>query len=102
MNAPAELPAKITLGQTLIQGRCLAVRKAKDVFYHLVAMPAADPYSHPSTVEVSSSERLAEKDGDFRSLCRVTGYPRQFKQTDRDTGEEKIVRTADVKLQAVV
>lgn len=105
MNAPAtvptELPNRIQPGQVLIQGRCLSVRKAKDTYFHLVAMPAPDVYSHPSTVEVSAKERLAEKEGDFRAVCKVSGFPRQFNQTDRDTGEVRTVRTADVKLQAV-
>lgn len=85
----------------LIQGRCLNVRKSGELFLHLIAMPAPDPYSHPSTVEVSALTRMAEKDGDFRALVRVTGYPRQYKTTDRDTGEERTVRTADARLSVV-
>jgi hypothetical protein len=105
MNAPAtnpaEFPARLTPGQVLIRGRCIGVRKAKDTFYHLVAMAAPDLYSHPRTVEVSARSRLAEKDNDFSVLCTVGGFPRQFNQTDKATGEVFSVRTADVKLQAV-
>lgn len=85
----------------IIAGRCIGVRKVNDIFIHMVTMPAADPYSHPSTVEVSASSRLAEKDGDFKAMCRITGFPRQYKATDKDTGEIRIVRTADIRLTAV-
>ena len=91
-----------SVGSVLIKGRCVAVRRSKDVWYHLVAMPAPDLYSHPSVVEVSAPRRLADSASDFEQLCRVTGYPRQFVQTDRDTGEQRTVRTADVRLTAEV
>lgn len=104
MNAPEQVtPLKTNAAAALaiIAGRCLAVRKVNDTFLHLVAMPAADPYSHPSTVEVAADSRLAEKDGDFKAMCRITGFARQYKATDKDTGEVRVVRTADVRLTAV-
>ena len=90
----------VAVGSVLVKGRCVAVRRSKDLFYHLVAMPAADLYSHPSVVEVSASHRLADSGSDFEQVCRVTGYPRQFVQTDRDTGEQRTIKTADVRLTA--
>lgn len=94
-------PVRTASAEVLITGRCIQVRKAGDSFLHLVAMPAPDPYSHPSTVEVMAGERLCDREETFSARCRVKGYPRTYKATDRDTGEQKTVRTADVKLEAI-
>lgn len=98
---PAELPVSSAVARTVIQGRIIGVRKVGTVFLHLVAMPAPDPYSHPTTVEISSDHRLGQKDEDVKVVCRVTGFLRSYKATDKDTGEVSTVRTADVRLQAV-
>lgn len=103
MSAPEQvIPLKTNAAAlAIIAGRCIGVRKVNDIFLHLVTMPAPDAYSHPSTVEVAADSRLAEKEGDFKAMCRITGFARQYKKTDEDTGEIKIVRTADVRLTAV-
>lgn len=99
---PSEVPAiSGAVARTVIQGKIVGLRKAGQSFLHLVAMPAPDPYSHPVTVEVSSDRRLGARDDEIKVVCRVTGYPRSFKATDKDTGEVSTVRTADVRLVAV-
>lgn len=103
MNAPEQVTPLNTpaAAVALIAGRCIGVRKVNDIFLHLVTMPAPDAYSHPSTVEVSADTRLAEKDGDFKAKCRIIGFARQYKATDKDTGEVRVVRTADIRLTAL-
>ncbi len=101
MNAPEQVTPLNTVAMALITGRCIGVRKVNDIFLHLVTMPAPDAYSHPSTVEVAADTRLAEKDGDFKAKCRITGFARQYKATDKDTGEVRVVRTADIRLSAI-
>lgn len=99
---PAEIPAlSSAIARTIIQGKIVGLRKAGQVYLHLVAMPAPDPYSHPSTVEISSESRLGAKDEEIKVVCRVSGFARAYKRTDEDTGEVSTIRTADVRLQAV-
>jgi hypothetical protein len=85
-------------GHVLIVGRCISAKKAGTLYSHLVIMPAPDPYSAPATVEVLASSRLADSEQDVRLHCRVGGYKRSYKATDRETGEQRQVQTADNKL----
>ncbi|NMG46953.1 hypothetical protein GO613_02395 [Azoarcus communis] len=85
-------------GQVLIVGRCVSAKRVGTLFSHLVVMPAPDPYSSPSTVEVLAKNRHADGEQDVRFMCRVGGYKRSYKTTDRETGEQRQVNTADNKL----
>ena len=97
-----EVPTKApTNGRCVIKGRLVNVRRAGDNWFHLVVMPAPDAYSNPSTVEIMSKRRLAEKEEDVSLVCQVSGFRRSYKSTDRETGEIKTVYTADNKLVAV-
>jgi hypothetical protein len=88
-------------GQVFIKGRISSVRKAGAVFLHLVTLPAPDSYTSPSTVEIGANARLGQKDEDISQLCRIAGYRRSFKATDKDTGEISTIHTADNRLFAV-
>lgn len=106
MSAVQAMPSaasgtQIKPGQVLVVGRCQLVRKTGQMFAHLVVMPAPDPYSSPSTVEILSTKRVANKEEDCRILCRLGGYKRNYRATDKDTGEQTQVLTADIKLFAV-
>lgn len=104
-TAPAAASKSILPGQTLIRGRCQAVRsfqtQSGKLWAHLVVMPAPDSYSHPATVEVVARNRLADRDQDFSALCAVGGVRSSFASTDKDTGETKTIVTAQVRLTAV-
>lgn len=99
--AVQNLPASIKAGQVLIAGKILLVRKSGQKWIHLIVMPSQDSYSSPSTVEVSASARLGDKDEDCKVLCRVAGYRRSYKATDQETGEQRTVYTADNRLFAL-
>ena len=98
MSDSARSPAA---ADVLISGKCIQVRKSGETWLHLVSMPAPDPYSHPSTVEVAAAARLCDRDEPFSARCRISGYARTYKTVDRDSGETRTVRTADVRLSAV-
>lgn len=99
--AVQNLPASIKAGQVLIAGKISLVRKSGQKWIHLIVMPSQDSYSSPSTVEVSASARLGDKDEDCKVLCRVAGYRRSYKATDQETGEQRTVYTADNRLFAL-
>lgn len=104
LNAP-----KLGLGQTFIQGKIAYIRVHKaesgKIYVSILKIAAPDAYSHPSTVEVSSREKLGEINDEWRGVCTVVGYPRSYEQkkTDPETGEIEIktIRTATISLRAV-
>lgn len=102
---PASAP-KLGLAQCFIQGRIAYARKQKTEQGHihltLLKVPAVDQYSHPSTIEVSSREKLGDVNDDWKGVCNITGYPRTFDtKPDPETGEVKTIRTATINLRAV-
>ena len=102
---PAKMPT-LAMGQVFIQGRISYSRTNKTeqgrIFITLLKIPAVDQYSHPSTVEVSSHEKLGDVNDDWQGVCAVTGYPRAFDtKPDPETGEIKTVRTATINLRVV-
>lgn len=112
MNAPATvtpLPAnapKIGLAQTYLKGKIAHSRSTKTengrMYLTILKTAAADEYSHPSTVELSSSEKLGEVDDTWFGVCAVVGYPRVYNsKPDQETGEIKSIRTATISLRVV-
>jgi len=99
--AVQNLPTTIKPGQVLIAGKIALVRKSGQKWIHLVVMPSQDSYSSPSTVEISATGRLGDKDDDCKVVCRVAGYRRSYKATDQETGEQRTVYTADNRLYAI-
>lgn len=98
---PNQTQQSVKVGQVFIVGRCISAKRVGSLFSHLVVMPAPDPYSSPATVEVLATSRQADSEQDVRLLCRVGGYKRSYKSTDRETGEQRTVQTADNKLFVV-
>lgn len=86
----------------VVEGRLTQVRKAGKTFLHLVVLPAADEYSSPSTVEINAESRLGEIGNPIKIPVRIGGFRRQYKATDQETGEQKVIVTADNRLFAVV
>ena len=105
--AVTDMPAaknQAQYGLSTIRGRLTQARRpqGKSQFWsHLIVMPAPDAYTSPATVEVLSSGRLGEKDEEITVKVRIGGYRRSYRQTDQETGEQRNVQTADVKLFAV-
>lgn len=102
-SQPPQIPQSVLQllakgGHVYVVGRCVSAKRAGTLFSHLIVMPAPDPYSSPSTVEVLAKSRQADSEQDVRLLCRLGGYKRSFKATDRETGETRQVNTADNKL----
>ena len=102
--ATAGKPRSVKLGHVVLRGRLVSARRPSQngqYWTHLMVLPAPDPYSSPSTVEILATRRLGERDEDVEVECRVGGYKRSYKSTDRETGEVRQVQTADVKLFAL-
>lgn len=97
---------KVGIAQTFIKGRISYARAIKSehgrIFLSILKIPAADQYSYPSTVEVSSTNKLGEVNDDWQGVCQVVGYPRTYdSKPDPETGEVKTVRTATISLRVV-
>lgn len=79
-NQPAApIPLRqLKAGEVFLNGRIASTRKHKDVVYTVLKLPAADQFSHPSTVEVASKSRLGHPGDDWQGTCRVSGYPNDY------------------------
>lgn len=102
---PTNMP-RLGMAQTFIKGRIAYARAVKTdngrLYLSILKIPAVDQYSHPSTVEVSSTNKLGEVNEDWQGVCQVTGYPRTYdSKPDPETGEVKTVRTATISLRVV-
>lgn len=97
---PGQSPQSMSIkpGHVMVIGRCVRAKRVGTLFAHLIVMPAPDPYSSPATIEVLAKTRQADSEQDVRMLCRLGGYRRSYKSTDRETGEVTQVQTADNKL----
>lgn len=80
---------QIALMEVRISGKLLHSRRANQQYYTQLRTPAPDEWSHPSTVEVRSKDKLGETDDVLNLRCRLSGSVRSFQYTDRDTGERK-------------
>lgn len=67
----------------------------------LVKLPNPDPFSSGATLELRSGKRLAQPGEDWSGWVRLSGYARQYKVADSETGEQVTVRTADIRLTVV-
>lgn len=98
--------SKLGVAQVFLRGRISYARTTKTdngrLFLTILKIPALDQYSHPATVEVSSTQKLGEVNDDWQGVCQVTGYPRTYDgKPDPETGEIKTVRTATISLRVV-
>jgi len=71
-----------------ISGRIKGHRFYEKTYYTELTIPAPDPYSQPSVVEVRSSNRLGQSDEDVSINCQLSGfYGRSYSFTDKKSGE---------------
>lgn len=97
---------KLAVCQTFLRGRISYSRTVKTekgrLHLTILKIPAPDQYSHPSIVEIGSENRLGEINDDWSGICQVSGFPRTFdSKPDPETGEVKVVRTANINLRVV-
>lgn len=90
MSTPSvpETKAQPRLNQAFLAGRVNAVRKAEDVVFTEVTLPAPDQYSSPATVEIRSRKRLGQVGETVEVPVACGGYRgKPFVYTDKETGE---------------
>jgi hypothetical protein len=89
--------------EVLIEGKVLRARRYQaSQFFTAVATPAPDPYSRPQIVEIRSKSRFAEPDQAIKVRCKLGGYEgRQYRVTDKDTGETRMAQPVSLTLDLV-
>lgn len=88
--------------QVAVRGRIDASRMHDKTRYTRVVTPAPDPYSRPQTVEIRSKGQLGAKGEEVTILAQLGGFTRkQFRSTDKDTGEVTMVTPVDLTLDAI-
>lgn len=75
--------------------------EAGAVWLSLCKLPNPSEFESGGTIELRSTQRLGQVGDEFTGWCRVGGYPRQYKATDKETGEQVLVRTAEVRLTVI-
>lgn len=61
----------------------------------LLRLPAGDQYETPATVEVVSAHSVGKEGEEVTLTCSVGGRYRSYSATDKQTGEQRTVKTAD-------
>lgn len=93
------------LGEALVAGRIVGVRSISTqngkLWLTLVKLPAPDEFTSPQTIELRSKDRPGSMGEDLRCKVRIGGFGRSYDKTDKDTGEQVTVRTAEVRLDIV-
>lgn len=98
--AVAQLPAgrKLSTNQGHISGRIQSRRAINTATgkLHLTVLKlaAADPYSHPATVELRSSSSLGVPGDDWNGVITLGGMPNNYEVKDKETGEMTRVSSA--------
>lgn len=92
--------------QTYIaRGRILSARRlateAGPLWLTLCKLPNVSEYESGGTIELRSVQRVGVVGEEFSGWCKVGGYPRQYKATDKESGELVQVRTAEVRLTVI-
>lgn len=88
--------------QVVVVGKIVSARKYQSTYYTVVVCPAADAYSHPAFLEVRSKNRMGDTDEEGKWVLRVGGYKgRQYKFTDKDTGEQRMGQEYNLTLDLV-
>jgi hypothetical protein len=90
----------LPLGQAYIKGRISHFRKQKFqerglIFFTILRIPAADEYSFPGVVELSSSSPLGQAGTDWEGFVEITGMTNNFDtKPDPNTGEVQQIKSA--------
>lgn len=102
---PQAAAGTIKPGEVALVGRIAGKRRiptqAGHLWLTLVKLPAPDEFTSPQTVEIRSTDSLGDIGQDIKVKARVGGFPRAYNVTDKDTGEVRNVRTADIRLDLV-
>lgn len=104
MSATSEKVSSLTqpkIGHVYISGRIDAVRRFENRTFTRVVMPAPDPYSSPSSVEVESTSRLGDIGDDLKCNAILSGYRNDYKSLDKETGEYRTIRSARITLKVL-
>ncbi len=107
--APVQTPSTTTLAlpqlQARLAGRIVVRRRISTkngpMVVTIVKLPAPDEFTSPQTVELRSSRSLGEPGDDWRGVVAIGGYGRSYKQADPETGESRVVQTADNSLTVI-
>lgn len=84
-----------------ITGARRLATEAGALWLTLCKIPNPSEFETGGTVELRSTQRLGVVGEEFTGWCRVSGYSRQYKSTDKETGEQITVRTAEVRLTVI-
>lgn len=87
-------------GIRIIGARRLAT-EAGPLWLTLAKIPNPSEFETGGTVELRSSQRLGAVGDEFTGWVKISGYPRQYKATDKETGDVVQVRTAEVRLTVI-
>lgn len=108
MSVPASTISNLSkpvLLQSSIKGRVANVRRIQTqtggLYLTLITVPSPDEYSSPSSLEVQSTKKLAEKGEDITVNVHISGYRALQKLTDKETGEQTSVPTAYMRLVVI-
>jgi len=75
--------------KVIIHGIIDDVREHNGVWYYDVTLPAANEYSRPASVALSSNRRLPDKKGDIlHSICSINSYYRTFTTKSGEPGRD--------------
>lgn len=89
--------------EMMLSGRIDAVRNYDGKFYTKVTIPAKDAFSMPSVFEISSQSKFGNIGEEFSNKkVFLSGYIREYKYTDKKTGEVKDGAERNVYLELVV
>ena len=97
---PTAIPGQLLpVPEATIYGRIAHRRRIQTKngpqFIHVVKLPAPDAFTSPNTVELRGLKSLGDVGDDITVKVRLGGYGRSYKATDAETGEQRVVPTAD-------
>jgi hypothetical protein len=75
--------------------------EAGPLWLTLCKLPNPSEFESGGTIELRSAQRLGQSGDEFTGWCRIGGYARQYRATDKETGEQVLVRTAEVRLTVI-
>jgi hypothetical protein len=99
--SPQAAPNGVAFINGKITGKRSISTQGGRLWLTLVRMPSADEFSSGSSVELRSSQSLGDVGELVKVKVQIGGYPRAYNTTDKDTGEVRNVRTADIRLSVV-
>lgn len=93
------VPFRVFVSGKVVGGRTFQAKEGR-IFLHILKTKAVDEYSHPGTVEISSSQKLASTGDEWEGYADLVGYPHSFEVTDKATGDVTVIHTAKMSLRA--